>query len=274
MSELLPPVAYQGSKARIADKIVDAIGVSFTSDFYDVCCGNGSVSIEMVRRGLDPCRITMLDAGPWGLFWQKIGDGSFDHDQFASYCRAIPADLAQVKSHMEALSKGPVGDDAVYVYLLLQAASFGGKAIWNKDGRWVDSGFRSYWLPTETSIRRSPVNPMMPMCETLMQRVRVIGDRMAGVRGICMDAMEFRPGVGTIYVDPPYTGTTGYGHTLDVMKLVRLYNQPCFVSEGRSLSPSATCIATGRTKGGISGERAVANQEWLSYFPCDMAVAA
>jgi RNA ligase (TIGR02306 family) len=67
------------------------------------------------------------------------------------------------------------------------------------------------------------------------------------------------------YIDPPYAGTTAYGHTFDVAEYVRSLRQPCYVSEGRPLSNQAWQIASGRARGGISGDRKrFANEEWLS----------
>ena len=64
----------------------------------------------------------------------------------------------------------------VYDYLLLQAGAFGSKWIGIEGNKWTNNTFRSYWLPTETSNRKSPVNPMMPLPNTLYERVFNIVD--------------------------------------------------------------------------------------------------
>ena len=58
------PCSYQGGKQRIAAQIVDHLidaAPDSSSHFYDLCCGSGAVSIELVNRGIEPSRITMLD---------------------------------------------------------------------------------------------------------------------------------------------------------------------------------------------------------------------
>ena len=66
--------------------------------------------------------------------------------------------------------------------------------------------------------------------------------------------------------DPPYAGTTGYGDAFDVVAYASQRN--CWVSEAKPLSPEAMLLADSksRTRGGISGNRSSANEEWLSHF--------
>lgn len=258
---MLPPITYQGGKQRIASQILDIIQVK--DQFYDLCCGSGSISIELINRGHSPEKIFMLDKGPWGLFWQKIGDGSFDLSLLKSYCDKIPKNVSMIQGYIKDLSHVPADVDTVYVFLLLQAASFGGKAIWIKDNKWKNCSFRSYWLPTEMSSRRSPVNPMMPMPSTLYSRVELIAKAMKGIVGRMADIMEVEYGDGIIYVDPPYSGTTFYGHDFDIMEFAKKAGK-CYVSEGKPLSEKAWQIVGARKKGGISGLRKSANEEWLS----------
>jgi hypothetical protein len=212
----------------------------------------------------------MVDASPWGLVWEAIGNGIFDVERFAVLCDAIPPDPTYVKAHVEALYVAPVEDDAIYIFLILQAAAIGGKAVWIEDNRWWrSSGFRDYWLPTATSSRRSPVNPMMPMPATIVARMRVLVEQMNGVHAMCDDAakMVAHARSGVAYIDPPYMDTTGFGYTLDVIDLATALAIPCWVSEGRALTPRAVQLSTGEAKGGVTGERRKApHEEWLSYF--------
>jgi hypothetical protein len=168
-----------------------------------------------------------------------------------------------VAEYVKVLAARPANND-IYVYLLLQAAAFGGKAIWIQDNRWVNTSFRSYWQPTATSNRRSSVNPMMPMPNTLFERVKTLCEKMRGVQGWCVNIRNYHPLPGVIYIDPPYAGTATYGHTFDVVQYARGLQQPCYISEGRPLSDQAWLIASGRAKGGIRGGRKLANEEWLS----------
>lgn len=265
---LVAPTSYQGAKQRIAAAILDRIDPRLDVPFFDLCCGSGAVSIELLNRGFNPRLIYMVDAGPWGLFWQAVAEGQFDLNYFAWQCNSVPKDRSQIKRYMENLALAPVSGDAPYTYLLLQSASFGGKAIWIEAGRWQNCSFRSFWQPTATSNRRSPVNPMMPMPESLFKRVKHIVERLSNkIQARCQDVRRITPPLdGTVYIDPPYQGTTGYGHSLDVVQYAAALPQGCHVSEGRPLSPVAHLISKGRAKGGISAARDRANEEWLSVF--------
>ena len=98
--------------------------------------------------------------------------------------------------------------------------------------------------------------------------MEAVVERMHGVSGWCQPVEDMDFGEGNlVYIDPPYDGTTSYGHTLDVETLfdkLRMHNL-VYVSEGRKIGDEGFQISTGRTKGGISGDRKVkANEEWLS----------
>jgi hypothetical protein len=265
---LTAPISYQGGKQRIAVQILDRIDVLPSVPFHDLCCGCGAISIELVNRGHKPSDIHMLDAGPWGLFWADVGNGVFDLDRFKSYCYSVPADRKRIKPFMQAMFDEPADDDRVYEFLLLQACAFGGAAVWLDGDKWCKGGgFRDYWQPTATSNRRSPVNPMMPMPDTLFERVKAVVEDMKGVRAICADIRCYRPGPGIIYIDPPYEGTTSFGHTFDVLQYahdLQRQGRSCYVSEGKALSARAWKITEGRAKGGMNGGRKSANEEWLS----------
>lgn len=269
-TKMLPPVTYQGGKSRLAAQIVAAIGLPTADHFYDLCCGSGAVAIEAVNAGQDPKRITMVDLSPWGLFWKAIGDGDFNLSTFERLCAMLPSDPREIKGFLETMYRKPVTSELiVYEFLLLQAGALGGKAIWIKDGRWRNGAFRDYWLPTDTSNRRSHVNPMMPMPATIMKRVTDLADKMRGITGICADLTVFAPNVtgGRAYIDPPYADTTAYGYEIDVIAIARVLGIPTWVSEGRALTDDAVCLSLGRAKGGITGNRKKApNEEWLSVF--------
>ena len=113
---LKPMFAYQGGKTKIADKIVSEIlkthGDSIT--FVDVCCGGGSVSIEIINRGLHPENVNMFDVGAIGVFWQQVSEGSFDLDYFEYIINKIPKDLDQVKPMKLVLSEVEVSISGDY----------------------------------------------------------------------------------------------------------------------------------------------------------------
>ncbi|MGI2814300.1 DNA adenine methylase [Aeromonas veronii] len=278
MSSLMRvPCSYQGGKQRIAAQIVDHLlkaAPGPNSRFYDLCCGSGAVSIELVNRGVDPSRIWMLDISSWGAFWSAIGLGTFNMDVFDRFLSELPSDKRDFKAHMLSLSALPVGENEVELYPLLQACSFGGKQIWRKGEHWANACFRDYWEPTATSIRRSPANPMQPSSTELRRRVNALMAGMKGVTCLNMDIMTLLndplPSNAVVYIDPPYQSTTKYAFSFDLTSFINRFREvnqaPLFISEGIPLNDNALMLNFGGAKGGISGIRKVKHQEWLSHF--------
>lgn len=99
--KLIPPCSYQGGKQRLAKQIVDIIykenEINENTKFYDLCCGSGAISIEMINRGFYDSNITMVDASPWGLFYQGVGDLTFSTDVFKTYIDDIPKDIKKLR---------------------------------------------------------------------------------------------------------------------------------------------------------------------------------
>lgn len=291
-NKLVPPVTYQGGKIRLAEQIVNCIfGKAVVRDdvhFVDLCCGTGAVALEVINHwGIPPENVTLLDSGPWGLFWKSVADGTFSMEKFSELIKSIPTDKFMIKGWMEELATQPVGDDAPYIYLVLQAASFGGKVVRMDRLRWRTLSFRDYWQPTETSVRRHPVNPMLPMPETIYSRVGEICDRLSGrITAYHMDVALYPPAsspanssadqVGSvsgaiIYIDPPYENTTGYEHSFDVMtearRLTDLGNV-VWVSESKPLTSTAFQLVKRKGKGSLNGGSGdnTSVDEWLSLF--------
>ncbi len=276
MIELTIPCSYQGGKQRLASQIVDIIFsenniLNDDTTFYDLCSGTGAISIELVNRGIKPQQITMIDKSPFTLFYKSIGEGRFDLEKFKRYIDNLPS-KEKIKSHMEKLIKQDCYVDTEYKYILLQSASFGAKAIWidETNKKWCTSSFRNYWLPTETSSRRSPVNPMMPMPNTLYERVVNLTKSLYGINAINSDINNIKiKDKSIIYIDPPYDETSKYGYEFDYISFIKEYksNNIIYLSEGKKLSDKAYLLSKGRSKGGISGDRKKkANEEWLNVF--------
>lgn len=277
MTALRVPCTYQGGKqrisAQIADILLDAAQDNETR-FYDLCCGSGAISLELVNRGVRPDRITMLDSSSWGAFWSAIGSEEFRMEIFEQHLSDLPEDKHLVKTHMTRLAQQNPGEFEAEIYPILQACSFGGKQVWWDGTRWQNAFFREYWQPTETSVRRSPANPMQPRSEELHRRVSQIALRMPGVHGLRTDISSMLsqeiPDNAVVYIDPPYTGTTRYGFSFDAKKFAeRLHSHTkaaLFVSEGRAIGDQAIEIHLGGANGGISGNRANKHREWLTRF--------
>lgn len=284
ITQLTSPCAYQGGKQRVAAEIVDYIIANdpiFPSKggtkIYDLCCGSGAVTVEFINRGVDPSNIVMCDISSWGKFWKSIGDGTFSIDKFDWYCNQVPTDKSLVQEFMKELSKTSANEDEEYKYILLQSGSFGGKQIWKDGDKWLNTSFRSYWQPTETSNRRSPVNPMQPSIETLRERVHIIAKHCVGLTVVHDDIVKMLNVISNddaasriIYIDPPYKGTTGYGFKFDLTGFLSdLFDEtlsPIYVSEKMPLSDEAKNLSFNGKKGGINGNKNCKNDEWLSVF--------
>jgi hypothetical protein len=277
INQLRVPCAYQGGKQRVAAQIVDILldaSRDTNSRFYDLCCGSAAVSIELVRRGVEPGRICMLDISSWGAFWAAICSGTFDMNVFDQFLSELPSDKRDFKAHLSALSALPVGDHEAELYPLLQACSFGGKQIWRNGNQWANACFRDFWQPTATSIRRSPANPMQPSPMELRRRIDALAQHMKGANCLNMDITAILgrpiPGDCVVYIDPPYRNTTGYAFGFDVTLFIKKFREVCevplFVSERVPLNSDAIMLDFGGAKGGISGARIGKHQEWLSRF--------
>lgn len=280
------PCSYQGGKQRLAKQIVDIFyaenDIDDNTKFYDLCCGSGAISLELINRGFNPNNITMIDNGCFGQFWQDIANDEFELRVFREEIDKLPS-LENIQSYLKELSNQSVDKEKMtYHYLLLQAGSFGSKQVWVENSRWVTSGFRSYWLPTETSNRKSPVNPMMPMPETLYKRVENIINQIAGCivaskedmfKSICRIEDERKNDNKNVivYIDPPYINTTGYKESFNIYELEQqLWNEaPVYISEGFEMQDvkDTYLLSKGRTKGNISGDvKKKPVEEWLNKF--------
>lgn len=277
--KLVPPCSYQGGKQRLAKQIVDIMfeqnEINEETKFYDLCCGSGAIALELINRKIHPNNITMVDKGTYGSFWNSIANNEFNLDDFRCEIDKLPV-LNKIQSYLQELSNNPVNKNKLeYHYLLLQSGSFGSKQIWIENNKWKNNSFRSYWLPTETSSRRSPVNPMMPMPNTLYDRVKDIVKYLGGsINAINSDISKIEwhfDKNSIVYIDPPYKNTTGYGSNFDYEKFIknnRAYVN-MYVSEGYKMDnvDDAILLSRGRTKGNISGDvKKKPIEEWLNIY--------
>lgn len=55
-NKLIPPCTYQGGKQRYAKQIVDIMfkenNICENTKFYDLCCGSGAITLEIINRGI------------------------------------------------------------------------------------------------------------------------------------------------------------------------------------------------------------------------------
>ena len=259
---------------EIVDYIFDTVMINNDTKLFDLCCGSGVITLELISRGIRPGNITMLDISSWGGFWKEIGNGTFSYEKFLEYANKVPRDKAKIQKHIKSLATENADIDECYKYILLQSSSFGGKQIWNENGVWKNTSFRDYWQPTATSKRKSPVNPMQPMIDVLCERVKIIAEKCVGVTCLHTDiwnVLDIIPQENcVIYIDPPYSNTTKYGFDFNLNEfLSELFDKtlsPIFVSEKEKISDEAIRLKFNGAKGGISGNKKCKNEEWLNIY--------
>lgn len=277
---LVPPFPYQGGKQRLSKEICTLLYNEWESmnepTIYDMCCGAGSVTLELVNMGVEPESIVMVDSSTVARFYCDIADGSFSVRKFRSILSMVPDNQAEIKEYMEELSRKPCYiSNRSYIYVLLQNCSFGGKQIYYEDGHWKNATFRRYWEPTETSNRRSPVIAM-PQKDLIYKKtssvVNALTGRITAYNKKVEDVLKYVSNNSLVYIDPPYKGTTGYSDNIDYYAVIKeLLKKKCvvYLSEGyqHSKANHSICLTKGQSKGNISGEiKKKPTQEWVNIF--------
>lgn len=277
-SKLVPPCSYQGGKQRLAKQIVDIIfeqnEINDNTKFYDLCCGSGAITLELINRGVNPKNITMVDASMWGKLWEAIANNKFKLDIFKNEIDKLP-EISDINKYLKEINNNKIVKELdIYHFLLQQAGSFGSRYIDSNGDYWLNSTFRNYWTPTETSNRRSPVNPMMPMPNTLFQRTELIVNNISGkikaIHSKIEDVDWCFNNNSIVYIDPPYKNTSRYNYDFDYEDFI-INNKyvTIYVSEGYKMSfaDDSILLSKGRSKGNVSGNvKKKPVEEWLNVY--------
>ncbi len=278
--DLEPPAAWMGGKRRFSKRIWDWManrpGVRdvMRDGFTDLCCGGGSLTFEALHRGVPIERCLMVDAGPWGTFWEAIARDVFDLAQWHAIIRAIPDDPWQVKPWLDShwQNNPPQHGTWLYWWLILQQGSFGGKPL-NPDletGRWGKGvAMAPHW---EDPADPSRIKRTLPNMGIINRRLEACVSFLSGriqARRTNIDHMVL-PSDGIVYVDPPYedTETRGYVGMVDLARVTRCGTH-VFISEAKPL-PGATetiRLTDGTNLGSVNAKRKVTgHDEWLSWY--------
>lgn len=266
MQNIRPPFQYQGGKYRFAPLIVPHLLGTHADVYFDVFAGSGAITLEMIKQGVDPAKIVMVEGSIFGRFWRQMAEGTFDLKAFNKEGCAIPsckkAGLAYIK---ERLSYCTTLAEAIPLLPFVQAASFGGKQANFVDGK----GFKVDLYPyRENRVSFAPNPPVvMQRVNELFSFFRVNGGPfvVAGRVTPASLAQAFMSITekACVYMDPPYKGTSGYALGFSWEDFVaQPCNHPVFVSEYQRAGYTLD-IAT-VTQGGISG--GVERKEVLNYF--------
>lgn len=276
--ETRPPVTFQGGKQRLAPAIVDVLELRPDEPFYDLCCGSGAVTIEVVSRGHPTSLVGMVDDGPWGLVWEEVGAGRFSLDALRRVAAAVPERVEQQADFLRELRKQPVHVDTSAVFLILQAGSFGGMAVYFDGERWSSAGkrgdIRTAWRSKDDPTKHTAT--LMPCAAKVVRRMEVLCELLLGVGLDRGDFYELADLDGVVYVDPPYAGTAGYGGRATpaydfAAFAARNPKASTWVSEARPLQGDAKRMAKANRQGGIRGKRAAPIEEWLTHVALDAA---
>lgn len=215
-------VPYVGSKDPHADRILDFINVKPGQTFCDLCCGSGAISRRLVNRGFNPFDIIMIDGGPWGLFWHKIGLSEFSLGRFSDLCDEFVKD--PVAWSRQTLRE-PLDDDTVYRFILLQSMAWKG----------IPVKFTKRNTFSTLTLRPSPA----PKVETLFGRVVEVVATMVGVDGRMSDVRKFTPDKNCVlFYDPPY----GVDHYQATMKDTDITHEEYYITYSHPLSTDSVLL--------------------------------
>lgn len=234
-------VPYVGSKEVHADTILDFISLKPGQKFCDLCCGAGAVSRKLVARGFDPFDIIMVDGGPWGLFWNKIGRAEFSLGRFSDLCDEFAKDPR--KWSRDTL-RDELDSDTVYRFILLQSMSWQGTAV----------KFTKRNTFSTVSLRPSPA----PKVEKLFGRVVEVVATMRGVDGRMGDVRTFVPDRNCVlFYDPPY----GVDHYQATMKDTDIVHTEYYITYSYPLSAESVPLTQPLRR---PGKRMSQTDEYLS----------
>jgi len=273
-SKLLPACGYMGSKRRCAPAIVDRLLSHDPPLIYDVGCGSGAITLELLSRGYPAKQIMCIESGPWGAFWLAVTLGELKLDVVNDYFTKIDQmPLHEVKYWVENVvaKQSPTPEN----FLVMQSASIGAVATWHTDSGWVQPRNPTYtarpvWVPPTGSREKSPRGTVFTPLK-IVERVQAIAKAGYGLRvihGRVEECSFFEPGV--IYIDPPYSSfnTSGYRDSMDVRGTITRACGPVYVSEGSALEGTIEAWAlAGRKGAAINGkDRSGRGEEWLNRF--------
>ena len=209
---LKPLVSWMGGKRRLAQDILDAMGVPARER---------------------PAKVVLNDAGPWGWVWPVVIE-ECDPDwlllalrgwayEFNGEPRKLWSELASVPL----IGKGgPIG---AAQWLWLQARSASGVAVWWDGDKWC-MGER----PEFGGVRSISQKGNGAGSDAGIVNPATIAERIEAVRAAFAETVvEVRHGDAAelpvvvdrptfVYVDPPYRGATGYGWDCERPALIEL----------------------------------------------------
>jgi len=270
--KLLPPTGYKGGKRKIAGAIADHLIRRKKTMIYDVCGGSGAVTLALIAADYPVDQITFVEAGPWGLFYKEASYGGLNMGYIREMFETMPKDLKKVADWVE--KDIALRDPGAEEFLILQAASYGSTPVWHDGDRWrrgdrsANRAYkaRSYWQPGSASKEKKPRGTIFRP-DKIINAVAEIDVRCRGLEVHWGDAFEVEyKEDAVIYLDPPYSGDTGYGYDLDTDTFIS--QRPCalYLSEGLPKEGADSAEQLGVRRGGAVTNGSKRKSEWLNFY--------
>lgn len=274
--KLVPPCGYAGGKRKWAADIAKILTSTKPDIIWDLFSGSGAITLELLSLGYAPTQLRMVEAGPWGAFYQAASRGELDLDRIRSLLLdQMPKDAREVKRWVEdeIATLAPTPEN----FLIIQAAAYGAVPVWWDGVRWrrgdvgANRGYsaRSYWSPGPSSKEKNSrgtifrPDKIVDTCEAIVRCTRglkVYHDRIENI-----DLTKTEGSSVVYYADPPYEGSTGYGHAPEQGVLEAL-PRPLYVSEASALPGGTWAHKLGAARGGAISATSSRRNEWLTYF--------
>jgi len=175
-----PPLSYQGGKRGYADAILEAMGQH--------------------PGGGEGCDVVLCEPGPWGESWDLWRTSEGRADTIARLEAWAGEDPRALWERLRRAAVPAEAGEKVATWAVLQQFGFGCKPVLIGD-RWAEHGY--------AGDEARAVGAGLPWVIAALRALPPL-DRVHVHRG---PAQTLPPIPGAlVYIDPPYEGTTGYGH--------------------------------------------------------------
>ncbi len=162
-----------------------------------------------------PERVVLVDPGPWGVVWQALTTHrdavSVVVEHFISSVPTIHEEHYYDLLYKMVAEEGTPSDPVAFAgrFLVLQTLNYGAKPVGVRDGAWVVHGpDPTRCMGVQGTARFGAVLPQLPQLPARLRALRNL-DRIEVHHCSAMDVPVISG--ATVYIDPPFMGTTGYG---------------------------------------------------------------
>ncbi len=191
--QCVPPVSWMGGKRYLSAAIVGAM---------------------MGERRI-PDAVYLADPGPWGWVWPILRDHCHE---ISTLILAWHDDENDVEAFWKRLEAAPVPThpiERVAVWCVLQRCVWRSKPVSIRGGRWKTDGFSGVGTGKGKTLSLAhQASAVRLMSALAFVPFHIHHGDATGI--------EVPGGEVFVYIDPPYVGTTGYGHALPRVRVLDL----------------------------------------------------